>query len=109
MINTMTIRIADGKDGKPLTLRDVALEVQALNAYVNPVGKFHTAIPCNPDSETQEGFLGICNTPPTTTEDGSFVSVQVDGYQWIDVGFFPAMPSTFSVIACGQPPVGVFA
>ena len=86
------------------TLRDVALEVQALNAYAG-TEEFPRPIPCNPDSEQVEGFLGLVNTPP---DEMGRVNVRID-YEFLDLSFLPAEPQTFTFILGKPDETGEFA
>jgi hypothetical protein len=105
----ITIQLKDGK-----TLRDCALEVQALNAYVGMMGInpatgedwFPRPIACNPDSESQEGFLGSVNTPP---DEQNYVQVRIDNYLYINWGKLPAAPTTFVVVSGKPESTAVFA
>lgn len=85
-------------------LRNVALEVQALNQFAG-TPEFPRPIPCNPDSEQVEGFLGLVNTPPDPL---GRVNVRID-YEFLDLSFLPATPQTFTFIL-GKPDLtGSFA
>jgi len=68
----LTIKLTDGA-----TLRDAALEIQALNALMSSL-LVNGPLPCNPDSETVEGFLGDANTPPN---EFGYVTVGISSYR----------------------------
>lgn len=68
----LTIKLTDGA-----TLRDAALEIHALNAAMEPL-LVNGPLPCNPDSETVEGFLGDANTPPN---EFGYVTVGISAYR----------------------------
>ena len=93
------------KAGK--TLKDVATEIKALNAYVGQMGInpatnedwFPRPIMCNPDSTIPEGFLGALNSPPDTQ---GYVNVRLTDYAYINWGKLPAQPTTFDVVS-GKP------
>lgn len=105
----IVIQIKAGK-----TLKDVALEIQALNQYVGQMGInpatgadwFPRPIKCNPDSTSTEGFLGDVNTPP---DPQGYVNVRIMDYQYINWGKLPAMPSTFTVVSGKPDDTGVIA
>lgn len=104
----VTIKLKPGK-----TLKDVALEIQQLNQYVGQMGinpetgedYFPRAIPCNPDSEKQEGFVGVVNTPP---DEYGRVNVRLP-FEYLDLSALPAQPSTFSFIVGVPIQTGHFA
>lgn len=79
------------------TLRDAALEVQQLNAAMADA-LTNGPLPCNPDSETVEGYLGDCNTPPN---EYGIVTVRINAYESLELDL-PALPQTF-VIVTGYP------
>lgn len=68
----LAIKLIEGK-----TLRDVALEIQMLNIGMAPL-LVNGPIPCNPDSEIPEGFLGDVNTPPN---EFGYVTVRIEAYR----------------------------
>ena len=87
-----------------MTLRDVALEVQQLNQFAG-TEEFPRPIPCNPDSEQVEGYLGLVNTPP---DEMGRVNVRID-YEFLDLALLPAIPQTFTFIIGKPAETGVFA
>jgi len=105
----ITIQIKTGK-----TLKDVATEVQALNAYVGQMGInpatgedwFPRPIACNPLSETQEGFIGAVNTPPDAQ---GYVQVRIDNYLYLNTSKLPAIPTTFAFVYGKPETTAVFA
>ncbi len=95
------------------TIKDAALEVQALNQYVGKMGinpetgedYFPRAIPCNPDSETPEGFLGMVNTP---VDEFGRLNIRLD-FEYLDLSALPAQPTTFSFVLGKPAKTGNFA
>lgn len=85
----LKIRIKPG-----FTLADVAMEVVALNQFVDG-DKFPRPIFANPQSKQPETFLGSINTPPDA--DG-FVTVRLADYDYLDLGFLPQQPTTFTFV-----------
>lgn len=84
----ITIKITEGK-----TLADVALEIQQLNQAMAPL-LVNGPIPANPESETVEGHIGDCNTPPN---EFGYVTIAINAYRKLIIP--PGLStSTFSLV-----------
>lgn len=87
------------------TLKGTALEIQQLNLLAGSE-YFPRPIPCNPDSEITEGFIGDCNTPPN--ERGE-VTVSLLTYAWLEFDFTKVpVPQTFNIVSGYPDTVGRF-
>jgi hypothetical protein len=91
----ITIRLKEGK-----TLKDVVAEVQQLNSFFG-TEQFPRPIPCNPE----EGTVGLVNTPP---DENGYVNIRID-YEYLDLSFLPAQPTTFNFVIGKPATTGVFA
>ena len=100
------------KTGK--TIHDVALWVQAINAYVGQVGTnpetgedyFPRLIKVNPDAVKIEDMIGDVTTPPDVY--GRFM-VRLTDYEYLDWSILPMDTAPFTIVS-GKPAVtGSFA